>query len=106
MGAQGFGCLPFPCCVLWQAALYSSLSRAITLSYFQWAMSTSGNLTDEEEKEFSANLWPELETPVLIQAQKKAVRCLVIPLSCNPSPRICLVSLFHGAQNTSHMLSH
>ncbi|KAK7815007.1 hypothetical protein U0070_024350 [Myodes glareolus] len=43
------------------------------------------NLIDEEEKEFYANLRPELKTPVLMQTQKKAVSYLVIPLYCNPS---------------------
>lgn len=101
MGALGFGSLPFHS--LSSGFVRPPFQGFVTLSI---AISTSWNLIYEEEKGVCANLQPELKTPVLIQTNKKAVCYLVIPLNCNLSLRICLVSLFQGAQNTSHMLSH
>lgn len=104
MGAQGFGSLPFlSVCTGKQFCTFPPFQGSVTLSV---TISTSRNLIDEEEKGVCANLQPELETAVLIQTNKKAVCYLVIPLYCNLSLGVCLVSLFQGAQNTSHMLSH
>lgn len=106
-GSLGFWFLAIPVlCALAGSSVLFPLQGLVTLSYLPRAISTSRHLIDEEETEFYANLQPELKTPVLMQPQKKAVCYLVIPLYCNPSLRICLVSLFQGAQNTSHMLSH